>query len=224
MVPNILFEDSHLIVLNKPAGLLSQGEISGDANLVDWLRVYLGRNYVGLVHRLDRNTSGAMIVAKRTKAARRLTEALQKGELARSYLAIVEGDPPTSGQLENWLVKNSQTNEVSVVSSEKTAGAKKAILFYENLEATKPTNAAMELSLLRVNLDTGRSHQIRVQLAYAGWPLLGDTKYGSASRLLARPALHSYVLTFPHPMTGERLEFEAPLPPDLSALLPRSKP
>src|SRR6185312_17156504 len=87
--PKILFEDQHLIVLSKPAGLLSQGEKTGDENLVDWLRTYLGRPYVGLVHRLDRNTSGIMVVAKRTKSAQRLTDALQKGDLHRSYLGWV---------------------------------------------------------------------------------------------------------------------------------------
>jgi 23S rRNA pseudouridine1911/1915/1917 synthase len=92
--PKILFEDTHVIVLSKPAGMLSQGDISGDESLVDWLRTYLGRNYVGLIHRLDRNTSGIMIIGKRSKSANRLTESLQKGDLERSYIAIVEGSTP----------------------------------------------------------------------------------------------------------------------------------
>src|SRR6476646_8222582 len=91
LTPKIIFEDPNLIVLSKPAGLLSQGEHKGDPNLVDWLRIYLGRPYVGLVHRLDRNTSGIMVVAKRTKAAQRLTEQLQSGKLERTYLAWLEG-------------------------------------------------------------------------------------------------------------------------------------
>src|SRR6185437_13087446 len=91
LFPEILYEDTHLIVLSKPAGMLSQGEITGSRNLVDWLRSYLDRHYVGLIHRLDRNTSGAMVIAKRTKSAQRLTASLEKGEIARSYLAWVQG-------------------------------------------------------------------------------------------------------------------------------------
>src|SRR3954468_14683249 len=106
--PRILFEDTHLIVLAKPAGLLSQGEHTGGENLVDWLREYLGRPYVGLVHRLDRNTSGIMIVAKRTKSANRLTEALREGALEREYLAWVEGacEPGREFRGEHRLLKD----------------------------------------------------------------------------------------------------------------------
>src|SRR4051812_21602955 len=105
LIPKILFEDPHLLVLDKPAGLLSQGEKTGDENLVDWLRQYLGRPYVGLVHRLDRNTSGVMVIAKRTKSASRLTEALQAGKIDRSYLAWVEGRLERPVRWEHYLWK-----------------------------------------------------------------------------------------------------------------------
>ncbi|HUP57010.1 MAG TPA: pseudouridine synthase, partial [Bdellovibrionota bacterium] len=123
--PVILFEDTHLLVLSKPAGLLSQGEKTGDANLVDWLRDYLGRPYVGLVHRLDRNTSGAMVVAKRTKSANRLSEALKAGQLEREYLAWVEGYVPRLGEPLRWehrLEKDERTNRVRVLGSAARAG------------------------------------------------------------------------------------------------------
>src|SRR3954466_7112299 len=123
--PKILFEDQHLVVLSKPAGLLSQGEKTGDENLVDWLRGYFGRNYVGLIHRLDRNTSGLMVVAKRTKSAQRLTDALQDGSLKRTYLAWVVGDLRAPTTWEHWLLKDEAKNVVRAVAKE-TPGAKSA--------------------------------------------------------------------------------------------------
>ncbi len=125
------FEDTHLIVLSKPAGLLSQGERTGDDNLVDQLRIYFGRNYVGLIHRLDRNTSGLMVVAKRTKAAQRLTEALQTGKMTRSYLAWVLGKLPEPARWEHRLEKNQKTNRVSVTPS---PSGKSAILRAQPME------------------------------------------------------------------------------------------
>src|SRR6476619_1891401 len=113
--PKIIFEDPHLLVLSKPAGMLSQGEHRGDENLVDWLRIYLGRPYVGLIHRLDRNTSGVMVVAKRTKSAQRLTDSLQKGDVTRTYWAWVVGSLLRQNQWTHHLIKNPKTNLVQVV-------------------------------------------------------------------------------------------------------------
>jgi len=220
LAPRILFEDTHLIVLSKPAGLLSQGDSSGDENLVDYLRKYLGRNYVGLVHRLDRNTSGIMIVAKRTKSAQRLTEALQKGKLKRSYLAFVEGAPPSSQTLENYLLKNEQTNEVRVVSKD-TSGAKASRLEFKKLAQAR--FQSKDIALLYVTLETGRGHQIRVQCSAAGYPLLGDQKYKAQIKEPGRPALHSYVLEVPHPMSQELLSYKDSLPTDLQNLIPEYK-
>jgi len=214
MKPGILFEDVHLIVIDKPAGLLSQGEKTGDENLVDWLRAYLGRNYVGLVHRLDRNTSGIMVVAKRTKAAQRLTQALQDGRLHRSYLAWLVGTLPAPARWSHRLEKNERTNLVRVVKKGDQAydRAKEAVL------DVKPVETGVwqghPLTLAELVLETGRSHQIRVQAAAEGLPLLGDRKYGRELGF-TRVALHSHRLTFPHPMSGEEMSFEAPLPQDL---------
>jgi len=214
LAPRVLLEDTHLVVLDKPAGLLSQGEHTGDINLVDWLRGYFGRHYVGLVHRLDRNTSGVMVVAKRTKSAQRLTASLQKGALKRSYLAWVEGRVTAPLSLRHFLLKNERTNEVRVVR-EGSPGAKVALL-----QATPARHGVYQgtaLTLLEIELDTGRSHQIRVQCAAAGHALLGDRKYARNPALLAfsRPALHSHRIEFPHPMGGELVRVECPMPADL---------
>lgn len=217
LIPHIIYEDPNLVVLDKPAGLLSQGEKSGDINLVDWLRDYLGRHYVGLVHRLDRNTSGIMVVAKRTKAAQRLTSALTSGKLERVYIAWLHGllrdntEKDGSIRWEHWLLKDEKRNMTRVVPPE-TLDAKKAILHVRGLR----TFANKTLAEFR--LETGRSHQIRAQAAASGHPLLGDTKYGAPARnLIARPALHSWKIKFPHPIGGNLLEFEAPPPADFIA-------
>ena len=216
MDPKLLFEDNHLIVLSKPAGLLSQGEKQGDPNLVDWLRGYLGRNYVGLVHRLDRNTSGLMVVAKRTKAARRLTEALQQGDLDRRYLAWVVGKLAAPATWEHWLLKDENTNKTRVFRDWEThpAGTKVA-----KLKASPIRTAVYQsqpVTLVEFVLETGRSHQIRAQAAAEGLPLVGDTKYGRpGDPRFARPALHSHRMSFPHPMSEEMMTYEDPLPTDL---------
>lgn len=222
----IFFEDAHLIVLSKPAGLLSQGDSGGEVSLVDLLRDYFGRPYVGLVHRLDRNTSGIMVVAKRTKAASRLTGALQRGEIQRTYLAWTMGKIPNSNTWFHLLNKDERTNVVKVVRS----GGKEAIL------AVKPLTYSfwnqMPCTLAEFSLETGRSHQIRVQAAHEGFPLLGDVKYGSKhkpklgalSSDFPRVALHSHRLEFQHPVPSaypqSGMSFIAPLPSPLLELLP----
>jgi 23S rRNA pseudouridine1911/1915/1917 synthase len=214
----ICFEDTHLLVLSKPAGLLSQGDASNDENLVDLLRIYLGRPYVGLVHRLDRNTSGLMVVAKRSKSADRLTQSLKKGELVREYRAWLRGELSEAQEWRHWLLKDEQKNEVSVVNPHR-AGAKEA-----SLKVSRVGHGEMQglpLTLAEFELDTGRSHQIRVQAAAQGYPLLGDPKYGrneAADRAMGRPALHSFRLRFPHPMSKQVMSFEDPLPADMARL------
>jgi 23S rRNA pseudouridine1911/1915/1917 synthase len=217
LAPTVIFEDTHLLVLNKPEGLLSQGEHTGDWNLVDWCRGYFGRNYVGLIHRLDRNTSGILVVAKRTKSAQRLTAALQNGTLERSYLAWALGRSDQTLTLEDYLQKNEKTNESRVVRAG-TQGAKRA-----TLKATPLAHSVWQsqpITLFEVELDTGRSNQIRVQLAHARHPLLGDIKYGAGSWAAKFPrlALHSHHIRFPHPMGGTLMEFKSPLPADLEKL------
>ena len=214
--PRILFEDNHLIVLDKPAGLLSQGEVTGDENLVDWLRGHFGRHYVGLIHRLDRNTSGIMVVAKRTKAAQRLSDALRDGKLTRTYLGWAEGTLAAPARWRHFLHKDERTNLVRVVPAKApgvTPGAKEAVM-----RATPVRSGSWKgvvATLVEFELKTGRSHQIRAQSAHEGHPLLGDVKYGARTRDFGRPALHSFRLSFPHPMSKEQLTFEAELPEDL---------
>lgn len=220
----MIYEDTHLVVLDKPAGLLSQGEKTGDENLVDWLRAYFGRNYVGLVHRLDRNTSGLMVVAKRTKSANRLTESLQKGDLFRAYLAWVAGRVEAPARWEHFLWKDENRNLVKAVTPAESArypGAKRAVL-----SATPRARGewrGLDLTLVEFVLETGRSHQIRAQSAAEGFPLLGDVKYlgPRAPRALAefgRPALHSHWIRFPHPMSGDVMEWKIELPDDMAAV------
>lgn len=220
----ILFEDSHLVVLSKPAGLLSQGEKTGDTNLVDWLRGHFGRPYVGLVHRLDRNTSGLMVVAKRTKSARRLTEALVQGKLQRTYHALLSGKLDQPEQWTHWLVKNEKTNTVRAHAFSETDPKKNqppraqlAKLHVRPLGPTKILNSQASITpvtWVEFTLETGRSHQIRAQASAQNLPLVGDVKYGGPP-LLNRPALHSARISFPHPMTGETMTYEDPLPQDL---------
>ncbi len=209
MIFKTIFEDPHLIVLSKPAGLLSQGEHRGEQNLVDLLRVYWNRNYVGLIHRLDRNTSGIMIVAKRTKSAQRLTHALQIDQIQRTYLAWIEGTLLKKATWKHQLEKNTRINQVSVV----THGGKPSVLTAAPIRLGLWRQAPVTLTEFR--LETGRSHQIRVQSSYEGHPLLGDHKYGAHRSEFPRVALHSFRLVFPHPMTGDILTFEDPLPPDM---------
>lgn len=204
----ILFEDQHLVVLNKAPGVLSQGDSSGEQSLVDLLRTHFGRNYVGLIHRLDRNTSGLMIVAKRSKSADRLTEQLREGVLVRKYRAILEGTLAAPAVWKHTLLKNEKTNEVRVVA-EGTAGAKAASLKVKPVKKFSLGNEV--LTLAEFELETGRSHQIRVQAAEMGHALIGDQKYGSArgKKLFSRPALHSCYLEFAHPMSSEKMRFES---------------
>lgn len=204
----ILFEDQHLIVLSKAPGVLSQGDISGEDSLVELLRVHFGRNYVGLLHRLDRNTSGLMIVAKRSKSAERLTEQLQKGILVRKYRAIVEGTIKESAVWKHSLLKNEKTNEVRVVQAG-APGSKAAALKISPIKSMMISGNT--LTLAEFELETGRSHQIRVQSAAMKHPLIGDTKYGTkhGQTLFSRPALHSCFLQFEHPITKEVMKFES---------------
>jgi 23S rRNA pseudouridine1911/1915/1917 synthase len=213
--PKILLEDPNVIVISKPPGLLSQGEHLGENNVVDWLRKYLGRPYVGLIHRLDRNTSGIMVVAKRTKAAQRLTTALQEGKIIRTYLAWIIGRLEKEKRWKHQLKKNEKTNLVKVVPT----GGKDAALMVQPLSQLLWKGTS--LTLAEFKLETGRSHQIRVQAAFEGFPLLGDHKYGSEhdsfrrAPTFPRVALHSFHLEFPHPITHEIIRLDDPLPLDL---------
>jgi 23S rRNA pseudouridine1911/1915/1917 synthase len=217
VTPRILYEDVHLCVVSKPAGLLSQGESTGDANLVDWARGHFGRNYVGLVHRLDRNTSGLMVLAKRSKSADRLSEALRDGRLERKYLAWLVGRLPAAARWSHFLEKDERTNQVRVVRQ----GQGKASALRVEPVGTGQYQGLL-LTLARFELETGRSHQIRAQALAEGLPLLGDTRYSNAAsragHAFGRPALHSFEVSFPHPMTDEPLHFTDELPADMASI------
>lgn len=207
--PHIVWEDANLWVLYKPRGFLSQGEIQGSDHVVRWAQKIAGRPYVGLVHRLDRNTSGLMVVAKRTKAAARLTEALQNSQLERRYLALVEGHPQPLFQEKTWthyLIKNEKINHTTASTSSKHSDAKKSELLMT------PWLHLKNGTLCEFVLKTGRSHQIRAQAQASHCPLVGDHQYGSRSPE-KEYFLHSYWLRFPHPISREILEFYSTLAP-----------
>jgi 23S rRNA pseudouridine1911/1915/1917 synthase len=219
----ILHEDNHCLAVNKPAGVLSQGDVTGDPSVVDEVRDYLrvayakpGNVFVGLVHRLDRPTSGVVLVARTSKGAARLSEQFRDGLVRKTYLAVAEGSwPDDSGQWYDWLVKDEATNVVSAVAPE-TPEARRADLAYRVLDR-RPGRVTFELEPT-----TGRGHQLRVQLASRGLPIVGDRKYGATSRLVAldgqpRIALHAKTLDFKHPTRPDRLRIEAPVPADWPA-------
>lgn len=219
---DILCEDGPLIAVNKPAGLLTQGVPQGHPTLEGWVKQYLrethgkpGHVYLGVPHRLDRPASGVVVFAKNSKAAARLAEQFRERTVSKTYLAITERVPaPRGGRLTDWLLKDAVAAQVAVVAPG-TVGAKEAVLDYEVL-AVKDGRALIEVELL-----TGRMHQIRVQLASRGWPVVGDRQYGAtlspdeaaAYDLHSSPiALHALRLGLYHPVRYDPLWLEAPLP------------
>lgn len=217
---DILFEDNHCLAINKPAGLLSQGDSTGDPSLLDLARDYLrvtyakpGNVYVGLVHRLDRPTSGVVLLARTSKGAARLSEQFRDGSVEKTYLAVVEGDwPDDLGEWEDWLLKDEATNVVSTVPPGRP-GAQRARVAYRVVDR-RAGRITLEL-----RPTTGRGHQLRVQLASRGLPIVGDRKYGAVSKLTAldgrpRIALHARELRFKHPTRPDFLAIEASLPAD----------
>ncbi len=209
----VLYDDNHLLALDKPAGLLTQAAAAGDDNLLDrgraWVKVRYakpGNVYLGLVQRLDRNVSGVVLFARTSKAASRLAKAFRDRDVDKRYLAVVEGAAPPALTLSHRLLRRDRG--VVVHPQGKPS----------RLEARRLARGR-GASLLEVRLLTGRKHQIRVQLAAAGFPLVGDPRYGRRSPTLARPALHASRLELLHPVRRQALVIEAPLPTDLRALL-----
>ncbi len=207
----IVFQNPHFLVANKPAGILSQGDKSGDEDLAGLLRKSGGYPFLAPVHRLDRNTSGALVLAKSPQAAKTLSRALQENRLERTYLAIAKGDPGESGTYDFRLRKKTETNEVFV-----DAKGEEAVTQYRRLQHLG--NSA----LMQVRLLTGRSHQIRVHFAHAGHALLGDKKYAKKpwSEVFRRPALHAWKLSLRDPELGDH-DWLAEIPEDFLGLLSR---
>ena len=211
----ILHEDNHIIVALKPQNVPSCEDESKDKDMLTMLKDYIkekynkpGNVYLGLVHRLDRPTGGVMVFAKTSKAAARLTTQIQNGELKKKYLAVVLNKPREKrSKLVNYLLKNARTNTVQVVP-ELTTGAKRAELEYNVLDAED------KVSLVEIELKTGRSHQIRVQMKNIGCPVYGDVKYGGDKLAKGHNlALWAYELRFVHPTTKDNMTFKV-YPPE----------
>ncbi|SMO40678.1 RluA family pseudouridine synthase [Fodinibius sediminis] len=208
----IVFEDDHLLIIDKPANLLSQKDHTGDPDVLTLCKQYLQRSkgaarppYLGLVHRLDRPVSGLMLLAKTSHAAQSLARQINDRTVQKTYWAVTGGRPPTNGMLTHYLLKKHDKNIVQVASS-KNKKAKKAILSFVTIDQRK------ELNLLSIHLQTGRPHQIRVQLASEGYPIWGDYKYGIKQPDGRHIALRAAELALRHPITGEHLHFEAEPP------------
>ena len=206
----ILFEDNHVIVVEKPVNIPSQGDKTGDEDMLTIIKNYLikkynkkGDAYLGLVHRLDRPTGGVMVFAKTSKAASRLSEQVREKVFEKEYLCIVDGKmEEDKGTFEDYLFKNERNNLSKVVDSN-NKNAKFAKLDYEVIKYNEETN----LSAVKVKLYTGRHHQIRVQFAHRNHSLYGDQKYGTRERG-KQLCLWAYKLSFFHPVSKEKLEFE----------------
>ena len=212
----ILFEDNHLIIVNKKPGDLTQGDKTNDQTLGDKVKAYLknkynkpGEAFLGITHRLDRPTSGVIIFAKTSKALTRLNEMFKKNEINKTYWAIIKLIPErTSGRLEDYLIKNQKQNK-SYVTDSLNKKAKKAVLYYESILNLK------NYSLLKIKLKTGRHHQIRTQLSKIGMSIKGDLKYGfSRPNSNGSIHLHSRKTTFIHPVTKKKVIIVAPPPID----------
>ena len=211
----ILYEDNHLLVVVKPAGIPSQADKTGDEDMLTILKAYIkekynkpGEVYLGLVHRLDRMTSGVMVFARTSKAASRLSKNIRDGDFKKRYLAVVNGHMNKNNKgvlLENYLVKD-ERNNVSRVCRKDTRNSKLASLEYIVLDNFSLNNK--EYSYVEIKLNTGRHHQIRVQFSNVGYPLYGDVKYGkTVNKEGQNLALFAYSLTFFHPTKDEVMEF-----------------
>src|SRR3989344_9126203 len=220
----VIFEDNHVLAVCKPAGMLSQGDASGDENVLDRMKEYIRRKYkkpgnvfLGLVHRLDRNVGGVMLLARTSKAAARLSVQFHDRTIRKSYLARVEGKMPESHYvLTHYVLKDPEENKTTVfdAAADATSDARPGIAATISSAAKRATLEYKLMhfdgrdSLLDISLSSGRSHQIRAQLAHIGHPIIGDTKYGSKVAKGGRLELVARTLTFQHPTTKEMIQVE----------------
>lgn len=210
--PTILFEDNHVIVAVKKPNQLTQSDATQDESLLDQIKAYVketynkpGEAFIGLVHRMDRPVGGLLVFARTSKAASRLSEQVRVHELNRQYVCIVEGETPDQFTYVDYLVKDEENNKVSVLPSYRKAEGKEAILHGRTIARRDG------LSLVAIQLETGRAHQIRVQMMHHGNPLWGDNRYGNGKRG-QQIALWGFRLSFAHPISKEQLLFMAPTP------------
>ena len=226
----VLYEDNHIIAVNKTCNEIVQGDKTGDTPLSEIVKAYIkdkynkpGEVFLGVPHRLDRHTSGVVLFARTSKALTRLNEMFKeksnveseksKAAIQKTYWAIVQGAPKQpEARLENWLTRNEQLNKSFIVDSRKSkveSGAKHAILTYKTLVRGE------HYTLLEVNLETGRHHQIRCQLAAIGCPVKGDLKYGAKrSNPDGGISLHARKIEFIHPVSKQPICITAPVPED----------
>ncbi|PIF44083.1 23S rRNA pseudouridine1911/1915/1917 synthase [Chryseobacterium sp. 52] len=214
MEEQIVYEDNHLLVVNKKVGQLVQGDKTGDESLLESIKSFIkkrdakpGNVFLGLVHRIDRPTSGLVIYAKTSKALSRLTQMVKNREVKKTYWAVVGKEMiPQSQRLVHYLKKNEKNNK-AIIFIKETEGAKEAILTYRIIKTLD------NYMLLEIDLETGRHHQIRAQLSKTGIPIKGDLKYGSPrSNPDGGINLHARKLEFIHPVTKENIEITAPVP------------
>lgn len=207
-VIKILYEDNHILVVEKPINMLVQSDDTNDLDLLTLLKKYLkekydkkGNVYLGLIHRLDRPVSGVIVFAKTSKAASRLSEQVRNHEFSKVYYAIVEGKLDNNGEFTDKLLKDNKTNMVSISENGKLAKLEYTLIQYKDNK-----------SLVKINLLTGRSHQIRVQFASRFHPLVGDQRYNKSAKVKEQIALFAKELTIIHPITKEKMTFSLDIP------------
>ena len=212
----VIYEDNHIIVVNKASGEIVQGDKTGDESLCDTLKQYLkekynkpGNVFVGLPHRLDRPVSGVVIFAKTSKALERLNNMFRVGEVKKIYWAITKNKPlVTEGELSHWILRNEKMNK-SFAYRKEVDGSKHALLNYRTLASSD------NYTLIEVELKTGRHHQIRCQLSAMGCPIKGDLKYGAKrSNPDGSISLHARYVEFVHPVSKQPIKITAPVPND----------
>ena len=210
----VLYEDNHIIVINKAAGEIVQGDKTGDESLCDTMKAYIkekyakpGNVFIGLPHRLDRPVSGIVVFAKTSKALERLNRMFSEGAVKKIYWALTKGIPtPAEAELETWILRNEKMNK-SFSYPKEVKGSKRAILHYRLAAASQNYN------LIEVELKTGRHHQIRCQLSSIGCPIKGDLKYGAQrSNPDGSISLHARYIEFTHPVSKELIAITTPLP------------
>jgi 23S rRNA pseudouridine1911/1915/1917 synthase len=208
----VLYEDNHLLAISKPPGLATQGAAIGRDSVVAWARQYLkerydkpGNVYVGVVSRLDAAASGVVLLARTSRAAGRLAGQFRERQVKKTYWALVQGNPPSAGSCEDWLAPDEPRRRMQIAAV-RAPEAQLARLHFRR-RGSIPGGAWLE-----IELETGRKHQIRLQLAHRGWPILGDRKYGCRRPFSDGIALHARRLIVEHPVRHEPLELVAPPP------------